>query len=196
MRLLLKNIYYSFPIQLLLLHFRKYQILLVIWAILASTINSGLLKNFGADSLFFVPEYMGKVNYLSTGLVGITMGVFFMSWNITTFILHTKRFKFLATTSKPFLKYCINNSVLPLLFLLFYIFKAVHFNLNKELMGVFDVAFLVIGFSAGLISVSKKGKGYHVCAEDSDYIKCHEDQEVYDWVLEKLAEFLAARQIP
>ena len=151
MRLLLKNIYYSFPIQLLLLHFRKYQILLVIWAILASTINSGLLKNFGADSLFFVPEYMGKVNYLSTALVGITMGVFFMSWNITTFILHTKRFKFLATTSKPFLKYCINNSVLPLLFLLFYIFKAVHFNLNKELMGVFDVAFLVIGFSAGLI---------------------------------------------
>jgi hypothetical protein len=151
MRRLLKNIYYSFPIQLLLLHFRKYQILLVIWAILASTINSGLLKNFGADSLFFVPEYMGKVNYLSTGLVGITMGVFFMSWNITTFILHTKRFKFLATTSKPFLKYCINNSLLPLLFLFFYIFKAVHFNLNKELMGVAEVAFLVIGFSVGLI---------------------------------------------
>lgn len=151
MRLLLKNIFYSFPIQLLILHFRKYQILLVIWAILISTINSGFLENFGADSLFFVPEYMGKVNALSTALVGITMGVFFMSWNITTFILHTKRFKFLATTSKPFLKYCINNSVLPLLFLFFYLFKAVHFNLNKELISVSDVALLVTGFSAGLI---------------------------------------------
>ena len=151
MRLLLKNIFYSFPIQLLILHFRKYQILLVIWAILTSTINSGFLENFGADSLFFVPEYMGKVNALSTALVGITMGVFFMSWNITTFILHTKRFKFLATTSKPFLKYCINNSVLPLLFLFFYLFKAVHFNLNKELISVSDVALLVTGFSAGLI---------------------------------------------
>ena len=151
MRLLLKNIFYSFPIQLLILHFRKYQILLVIWAILTSTINSGFLENFGADSLFFVPEYMGKVNALSTALVGITMGVFFMSWNITTFILHTKRFKFLATTSKPFLKYCINNSVLPLLFLFFYLFKAVHFNLNKELISVSDVALLVTGFSGGLI---------------------------------------------
>ena len=151
MRLLFKNIFYSFPIQLLILHFRKYQILLVIWAILTSTINSGFLENFGADSLFFVPEYMGKVNALSTALVGITMGVFFMSWNITTFILHTKRFKFLATTSKPFLKYCINNSVLPLLFLFFYLFKAVHFNLNKELISVSDVALLVTGFSAGLI---------------------------------------------
>ncbi len=150
-RLLLKNIFYSFPIQLLILHFRKYQILLVIWAILISTINSGFLENFGADSLFFVPEYMGKVNALSTALVGITMGVFFMSWNITTFILHTKRFKFLATTSKPFLKYCINNSVLPLLFLFFYLFKAVHFNLNKELISVSDVALLVTGFSGGLI---------------------------------------------
>ena len=60
MRRLLINIYYSFPIQLLLLHFRNYQILLVIWAILVSTINSGLLKNFGADSLFFVPEYMAN----------------------------------------------------------------------------------------------------------------------------------------
>ena len=151
MRLLFKNIFYSFPIQLLILHFRKYQILLVIWAILISTINSGFLENFGADSLFFVPEYMGKVNALSTALVGITMGVFFMSWNITTFILHTKRFKFLATTSKPFLKYCINNSVLPLLFLFFYLFKAVHFNLNKELISVSDIALLVTGFSGGLI---------------------------------------------
>lgn len=151
MRLLFKNIFYSFPIQLLILHFRKYQILLVIWAVLTSTINSGFLENFGADSLFFVPEYMGKVNALSTALVGITMGVFFMSWNITTFILHTKRFKFLATTSKPFLKYCINNSVLPLLFLFFYLFKAVHFNLNKELISVSDVALLVTGFSGGLI---------------------------------------------
>ena len=151
MRLLLKNIFYSFPIQLLILHFRKYQILLLIWAILTSTLNSGLLKDFGADSLFFVPEYMGKVNALSTALIGVTMGVFFMSWNITTFILHTKRFKFLATTSKPFLKYCINNAILPLLFLSFYLSKAVQFNLYKELIGISEVLVLVIGFLGGLI---------------------------------------------
>jgi hypothetical protein len=94
---------------------------------------------------------MGTVNVLSAALVGIAMGVFFMSWNITTFILHTKRFKFLAAASKPFLKYCINNSVLPLLFLIFYLVKALQFDINKELMTVGEVLLLVFGFVFGLV---------------------------------------------
>jgi hypothetical protein len=151
MRPLLINIFYSFPVQLLILHFRKYQILLIIWAILASTVNSGFMKSFGADSLFFVPEYMGQVDALSASLVGIAMGVFFMSWNITTFILHTKRFKFLAATTKPFLKYCMNNAILPLLFLCFYLAREVQYNLDKELMSFSGQLALVGGFLGGLI---------------------------------------------
>ena len=102
MKLLLNNIFYCFPVQLFILHFRKYQVLLVFWFMLISTINSGFMKTYGADALFFVPEYLGNVNALSSATVGIAMGVFFMSWNITTFILHTRRFKFLATASTPF----------------------------------------------------------------------------------------------
>jgi len=151
MRPLFNNILYSFPVQLLILHFRKYQILLIFWWVLASAINSGFMKSFGADSLFFVPEYLGKVDALSAILVGIAVGVFFMSWNITTFILHTKRFKFLATTSKPFLKYCINNSILPLIFLIFYLTKAIQFNLNKELLTTSELMFLIVGFIGGLV---------------------------------------------
>ncbi len=151
MRPLVKNIFYSFPVQLLILHFRKYQILLIIWAVLTSAVNSGFMKSFGADSLFFVPEYMGNVDALSASLVGIAVGVFFMSWNITTFILHTKRFKFLATTSKPFLKYCMNNAVLPLLFLLFYLIRAIQFNSQKELLTLPEQALLIVGFLCGLI---------------------------------------------
>ncbi|MEP7142913.1 MAG: hypothetical protein ABI707_08585 [Ferruginibacter sp.] len=151
MRPLLKSIFYSFPVQLLILHFRKYQILLIIWGILTSVVNSGFMKSFGADSLFFVPEYMGQVGALSASLVGIAMGVFFMSWNITTFILHTKRFKFLATTSKPFLKYCMNNSILPLLFLLFYLIRAIQYNYYKELLTLPEQGVLIIGFLGGLI---------------------------------------------
>jgi hypothetical protein len=150
MRPLLYNIYYSFPVQLLMLHFRKYQVLLMFWALLASTINSGFLKSFGADALFFVPEYMDRVNALSASLVGIAMGVFFMSWNITTFILHTKRFKFLAAVSKPFLKYCINNAVLPVLFLIFYLVKSIYFNRAKELLTTGEEIMLIIGFTGGL----------------------------------------------
>ncbi|MEJ7587043.1 MAG: hypothetical protein WKI04_05730 [Ferruginibacter sp.] len=109
------------------------------------------MKSFGADSLFFVPEYMGHVGAVSASLVGIAMGVFFMSWNITTFILHTKRFKFLATTSKPFLKYCMNNSVLPLLFLFFYLSKSVQYNYYQELLTIPEQGIMIGGFLGGLI---------------------------------------------
>ena len=151
MRRLLKDIFYSFPVQLLILHFRKYQLLLLFWLILISTINSGFMKNYGADALFFVPEYLGNVNALSAAIVGIATGVFFMSWNITTFILHSKRFKFLASTSKPFLKYCINNCILPLFFLDFYFIRLFQFDINKELMSVVQILSLVGGFLGGLI---------------------------------------------
>ena len=97
MRTQLKHIYYFFPVQLFLLHFRKYQVLLLFWYILLSTINSSFLEGFGADALFFSPEYLGTVNIIGACITGIAWGVFIMSWNITTFILHSKRFLFLAT---------------------------------------------------------------------------------------------------
>jgi hypothetical protein len=153
MKLLLQNIYTSFPVQLVLLHFRKYQVLLIFWLLLSSVINSGFLKSFGADALFFMPEYLGEVGMLSAALVGMAMGIFFMSWNITTFILHTQRFKFLAATSKPFLKYCINNAVLPLVFLLFYLVKAILFNANKELLSAGEQMLLIAGFVLGLTAM-------------------------------------------
>ncbi len=151
MKLLLNNIFYSFPVQLFILHFRKYQVLLVFWYLLASTINSGFLKSFGADALFFAPEYLGNVNAFGAAVVGVAMGVFMMSWNITTFILHSKRCKFLATASKPFLKYCINNAVLPLLFLIFYFVQLIPFDKNKELMTAGEIAVVIAGLLGGFI---------------------------------------------
>ena len=69
----LKGFYYSFPIQLLLLHLRKYQILLFFWFILASAINGDFMSTFGADSLFLAPEYLGKVNTVSAIFVGMAI---------------------------------------------------------------------------------------------------------------------------
>lgn len=147
----LKYVYSFFPVQLFLLHFRKYQVLLVFWYILGSTINSSFMKNFGADALFFAPEYLGTVNMLGAFITGCAWGVLIMSWNITTFILHSKRFKFLATTSNPFLKYCINNSLFPLLFLIFYFIKLYRFDDYRELMSFNEIAITMAGIILGLI---------------------------------------------
>lgn len=161
----LKNIFYFFPVQLFILHFRKFQVLLVLWYVLGSTINSGFMKSFGADALFFSPEYLGNVNMLSAAIVGIALGVFIMSWNITTFILHSKRCKFLATTTKPFLKYCINNAMLPLLFLAFYFYKLIRFDWQKELMSSAEIALIIAGIVGGIIFIVAISFAYFFGAE-------------------------------
>ena len=153
MKLFLKGLYHSFPVQLVMLHFKKFQVLLIFWFVLFSTVNGTFMKTFGADSLYLAPEYLGNVNTLATLFVGMAIGVFIMSWNITTFILFSRHFRFLATTSNPFLKYCINNVVLPLVFLIFYFIKAVSFDRNKELMSIGEIALLVLGFLSGLILI-------------------------------------------
>lgn len=96
--------FYSLPIQLVFLHFRRYQVLLLFWFILFATISGHFLKPYGADSLMLAPEYLGHVNALSTAFAGFAVASYIMSWNITTFILHSRHIKFLATTAQPFFK--------------------------------------------------------------------------------------------
>src|SRR5215210_6451091 len=149
----LRGTFYSLPVQLLFLHFRKYQVLLLFWIVLFATVNGAFMKSFGAEALFLAPEYMGDVNALGAAIIGIAIGIFIMCWNITTFILFSRHFTFLAATQYPFLKYCINNSVIPIFFLIFYLVKAYQLLHYKELITNVEIIFLTVGFMAGLILI-------------------------------------------
>jgi len=153
MKAWLRGFYYSLPVQLVFLHFRRYQVLLLFWFILFSTVDGVFMKTFGADSLYLAPEYLGSVTPISFGIVGVAIGMFIVSWHVATFILFSRHFKFLATTTNPFLRYCINNSVIPLIFLLFYFFKAWHFDHFKELIPTTDIIFLCGCFICGLLLI-------------------------------------------
>ncbi|MEI6947963.1 hypothetical protein V9K67_12270 [Paraflavisolibacter sp. H34] len=123
------------------------------WIILFTTVNGVFLKDFGADALFLAPEYLGDVNAISAALMGISIGVFIMCWNITTFILFSRHFTFLAATQYPFVKYCINNSVIPIVFLIFYLVKGYEFAHYKELIGNGSIVLLAVGFLLGLLLI-------------------------------------------
>ncbi|MEO6328793.1 MAG: patatin-like phospholipase family protein [Ginsengibacter sp.] len=165
MRQFFHNFYYSFPVQLLILHFRKFQILLLLWLILFSTVTGYFMKNYGANALFLAPEYLGNVNAAGAALTGIAVGIFTMSWNITTFILHSKRYRFLATTSKPFLKYCINNCIIPVTFLIVYFIYAIQFDINKELMSTAEFILAAAGFTGGFILTTAFSFAYFFTAD-------------------------------
>lgn len=147
----LRAVYRFLPVQLLFLHGRKYQLLLIFWVILFLTVQGSFAEHFGANTLFLAPEYLGKINFLSMLLLGSAMGIFVMSWHITTFIIHSKRMPFIGATRQAFLKYCINNSLLPLSFFIYYSIICLRFQRYDEGAGWGGALLLQVGFYLGLL---------------------------------------------
>ena len=169
MKKYLTGFWYSLPIQLFLLHFKRYQIFLLFWYILFATIDGNFMSSFGAVSLFLAPEYMGNVSFFSSAFVGVAIGVFIMSWNITTFILHSRLVRFLATTAQPFLKYCINNAIIPIIFLAFYLAKTIKYEQQEEFNSMGNIAILISGFGVGLILAIATAFTYFFTADKTIY---------------------------
>ena len=175
MKKYLAGFFYSLPVQLIFLHFRRYQVLLLFWFILFATISGHFLKPYGADSLMLAPEYLGHVNALSTAFAGFAVASYIMSWNITTFILHSRHIKFLATTAQPFLKYCINNAVIPVIFLLSYLLFAIEYQRNEELSTPLEILSLAGGFLGGFILSLAIAFGYFFGTDRKIYRKMATD---------------------
>ncbi len=145
------RILYSFPVQLLLLHLRKNLALLLIWGLLISIVGEGFGVVLGIPFLFLDPEYLHEVSWLSFFLMGIGLAMFTMAFHMTTYILEGRRFKFLAVLKRPFIHFCINNSIVPFAFYLFYTVRFIAFQLSNDLPSDWDVAFLYLGFAGGSI---------------------------------------------
>lgn len=165
MKAFFKNVYYSFPVQLLLLHFRKSQVLQFFWLILFLTITGHFMKLFGADGLFLAPEYLGNVNAGGAAIVGMAAGIYIIAWNITTFIVHSTRFRFLAATTNPFLKYCLNNAIIPLVFLTIYFFEAYHYTTENELIPLGKFLLMALSFLGGLVLIHVISFAYFFTAD-------------------------------
>lgn len=149
----LNGIYRFLPVQLLLLHFRKYQLLLLFWLLIVAVITGNFASAFGASSLFLSPEYLGHINFISMLFLGGGMAVFIMAWHITTFIIHSHRIPFLGATRQSFLKYCINNSIIPITFLIFFSVVSIRFQLMNEHAEIGNVIRLQLGFYIGLLLI-------------------------------------------
>jgi len=145
---LLRNVWYSFPVQLVLLHLRKFLFMLVPWLLLLLIVTGNLFRKYGWNYLFLDPEYFGKVNYISFFIVGLALGGFIFVWNITSYILNSFRFPFLAAFRHPFSRYSLNNSIIPLAFLCVYFTAITEFQYYSELKSFWDV----LSYQASLLS--------------------------------------------
>ncbi|MTB52679.1 hypothetical protein [Lewinella sp. W8] len=114
MQTYLYSILRSFSVQLLLLHLRSNFLLLCVWIIVATMMGGWLGSSLGLQYLFLDPEYLNRTDFWAFLIVGAAFGFFTMSWNLSTYLLVGGYFNFLASLSRPFFKFCINNALLPL----------------------------------------------------------------------------------
>ncbi|MCB9305059.1 MAG: patatin-like phospholipase family protein [Lewinellaceae bacterium] len=155
-----RQIYYSFPLRLLALHFRNHLVLIGLWLFLALLMTGMVGRFFGMHYLILTPEYLGKVNFLSFLITGASFGAFVMIWNLTTYLLAANRFPFLATLSAPFTKFCLNNSLIPLAFFLTFLIASTRFQWYDELTHTAEVLWNITGFILGSISLIVLLVGY------------------------------------
>lgn len=132
MKRILSDIWYSFPVRLFLLHLRSNLLFVALWVVLVLMMSGQLGQRLGLPYLFLDPEYLGKVNGWGFFILGMAFGGFFMSWNLTIYLLSAHHFPFLACLSRPFTKFSVNNSLLPFLFFGFYIGLIIYFQNTYE----------------------------------------------------------------
>lgn len=144
-----KRLWYSFPIQLLVLHFQKNIALVIIWAVLMGIIFQELGVTLGIPFLFLDPEYLHQVSWLSFLLMGVGVAMLTMAFHMTTYMMDGHRYSFLAILDRPFIHFCVNNSLIPLIFFLVYILSFIQFQLGNDLEDPWEVTRFFLAFSAG-----------------------------------------------
>ncbi len=132
------------------MHIKKNQILVLYWLMLFGFITETFAKKFGIPYLFLDPEYMGKVDGRSFMLIGLATGAFIMAFNVSSFMLNSFRFPFLACLNKTFQKYTINNFVIPLTFLLVYIIRIFVFQYENQLKSPGEILVNILCFLLGV----------------------------------------------
>ncbi|MEQ9466692.1 MAG: patatin-like phospholipase family protein [Ekhidna sp.] len=149
----LNQILHSLMVQLTFHHFKKNLALLAVWIIIIAAFSGGLGKVYGIHYLFLDPEYLGKVSFWSFFIVGVAFGNLIMAWHITTYILDGHRFRFIGVLQRPFTKFSINNSFIPLLTLIAYIIFLILFQVDNGLAATSDILLFVVGLVAGIVAM-------------------------------------------
>ena len=148
------KIAFSFPVQLFLNNIQRNHVLMLCWIILFAMITGSFGKYLGIPYLFLDPEYLNKVNFKSFFIMGTVLAGFTMAFHITCYITDGHRFSFIGALGRPFTKFMINNSIIPLVFLVVYILEIIKFQRSNEYSSAGDIANNLFGLVTGYVVMS------------------------------------------
>ncbi len=145
-----RKIFYFFPVQLIFVHLKNNPILTAIWFLILAVTTRLVSEKYGIPFLFLTPEYLGHVSFLSYLIVGFSFGGFIMAFNISSYITNGHRFPFIATLSKPFLKYTLNNIFWSGTLVIVYLISAYKFLVFEEKYELTQTMIFLLGFLTGI----------------------------------------------
>lgn len=146
----LRRVMYFFPLQLLVLHVKKNHMLLVCWLLLFLFITESVGLKYGVPSLFLYPEYFGKVGFFSFAISGFALGGFITAFNLYSYTMHGYRFPFIATLARPFLKFNVNNAIIPAIYVITFLWCSAAFQYGSEFESPGRIAWHLFGFLFGM----------------------------------------------
>ena len=150
MRKTLTEIAHTFPLRLLQLQLREHLMLLLVWGVLALMTSGLLFPFFGLRYLLLMPEYLGVTGPLSFLVLGTAFGTLAMTWHLATYLLLSRRFPFLAARRRPFGVFAINNALLPLAFLLYWLWASARVQMQEGGLAADAVALHLGAFLLGV----------------------------------------------
>jgi hypothetical protein len=124
------------------------------WVILFAMVTGSFGKYLGVPYLFLDPEYLNKVDFIGFFIMGAVCAGFITAFHITCYIVDGHRFTFVGTLSRPFTKFTINNSVIPILFMGTYVYEIIRFQVNNEYSTASDLAWNLTGLMIGFVAMA------------------------------------------
>ncbi|MBX2915915.1 MAG: patatin-like phospholipase family protein [Cyclobacteriaceae bacterium] len=128
--------------------------LILCWIILFAMITGNFGKYLGIPYLFLDPEYLNKVGFASFFMMGLLTAGFSMAFHITGYISDGHRFSFIGTLPNPFKKFTINNSIIPVVFLITYVYQIIGFQINNEYSSEYGLIKNLGGLFTGYITMT------------------------------------------
>jgi len=178
--LFLPKLYYSFPVQLLLNNFRRNHVLILCWIILFAMITGNFGKYLGIPYLFLDPEYLNKVSFTSFFMMGLLTAGFSMAFHITGYISDGHRFSFIGSLPNPFKKFTINNSIIPVVFLITYVYQIIGFQINNEFSNPYGLMKNLAGLFTGYATMTALFSIYFRLTNKDifKYVVCRIDEKI------------------
>lgn len=140
-----------FPLVLLVHHLKHNLLGVFYWVLFYLLVSNRVGNGFGLAYLFLSPEYREETDFLSFLMIGFSLGGLTMAFHSYSYMRMASRFPFLAMVNKPFVRFSINNSIIPLSFLVYFIVKIVIFQRDEEFREWHEILSFVAGILTGFI---------------------------------------------